>query len=115
MMIIGHRVAILAPASTIFSLYEQVDEWPTWDPDTKADLPYVDAVPAALSMAASWLQARKVLQSWLLFIVANLLFIGIYAVKGLHVTIALYLVSTALAVHGYLAWKATSAQRSTVS
>jgi nicotinamide mononucleotide transporter len=72
---------------------------------TKADLPYLDAVPTVISMAAAWLQARKVLQSWLFFIVANLLFIGIYAAKGLHVTIALYVVSTGLAVIGYREWR----------
>jgi nicotinamide mononucleotide transporter len=71
---------------------------------TKADLPYLDALPAVLSMAAAWLQARKALQSWIFFIVANLIFIGIYAAKGLHVTIILYVVSTALAVFGYREW-----------
>jgi nicotinamide mononucleotide transporter len=72
---------------------------------TKADLPYLDAVPTVLSMAAAWLQARKVLQSWLFFIVANLLFIGIYAAKGLHVTIVLYVVSTGLAILGFREWR----------
>jgi nicotinamide mononucleotide transporter len=72
---------------------------------TKADLPYLDAVPTSLSITAQWLQARKVLDSWLLFIIANLLFIGIYAVKGLHVTIALYAASTVLAVIGFRQWR----------
>jgi nicotinamide mononucleotide transporter len=71
---------------------------------TKADLPYVDALPTSMSMVAAWLQARKILQSWLFFILGNLLFIGLYAMKGLHVTIVLYVVSTALAVFGYLNW-----------
>jgi nicotinamide mononucleotide transporter len=72
---------------------------------TKADLPYLDAVPTSLSIAAQCLQTRKIIDSWLLFIVANLLFIGIYATKGLYVTIALYIVSTALAIIGFKAWK----------
>jgi nicotinamide mononucleotide transporter len=72
---------------------------------TKADLPYLDAVPTTLSLAAQWLQARKVLDSWILFIVGNLLFIGIYAVKGLYVTIGLYVASSALAVAGFIAWR----------
>jgi nicotinamide mononucleotide transporter len=72
---------------------------------TKADLPYLDAIPTVLSMAAAWLQARKALQSWIFFIVANLLFIGIYAAKGLHITIILYIVSTGLAVYGYREWR----------
>ncbi len=72
---------------------------------TNADLPYLDALPTTISMAAAWLQARKVLQSWLLFILGNVLFIGIYASKGLYITIVLYVVSTALAVFGYLKWR----------
>jgi nicotinamide mononucleotide transporter len=73
---------------------------------TKADLPYLDALPTTISMVAAWLQAKKVLQSWLFFILANILFIGVYAMKGLHVTISLYVVSTVLASMGYLQWRA---------
>jgi nicotinamide mononucleotide transporter len=71
---------------------------------TNADLPYLDAFPTAISMAAAWMQARKILQSWLFFILGNLLFIYIYAAKGLYVTIALYVLSTILAAFGYLKW-----------
>lgn len=73
---------------------------------TQADLPYVDALPTAMSLTAQWLQARKVLDSWLIFIAANLIFIGIYAVKGLYVTIILYAVSSVFAVFGWRAWRA---------
>jgi nicotinamide mononucleotide transporter len=71
---------------------------------TKADMAYVDAVPTVISMAAAWLQARKVLESWLLFIIANVLFIGLYAFKGLYITIGLYVVSTVIAVAGIKSW-----------
>jgi nicotinamide mononucleotide transporter len=80
---------------------------------TNADLPYVDAVPTTISMAAAWLQARKILQSWQLFILSNLLFIGVYASKGLYVTIALYVVSTVLATFGYLDWAKSSPNNQT--
>jgi nicotinamide mononucleotide transporter len=73
---------------------------------TKAHLPYLDALPTVISIVAAWLQAKKVLQSWLFFIIGNLLFIGVYAIKGLHLTIALYVVSTGLAIMGYLQWAA---------
>jgi nicotinamide mononucleotide transporter len=75
---------------------------------TNADLPYIDAIPTTISMAAAWLQARKILQSWLLFILSNVLFIGVYASKGLYVTIALYVVSSVLAAFGYLSWVKSS-------
>jgi nicotinamide mononucleotide transporter len=75
---------------------------------TNAELPYLDALPTAISMAAAWMQARKVLQSWLFFILGNILFIGVYASKGLYVTIALYVVSTILAAFGYANWLRSS-------
>jgi Polyketide cyclase / dehydrase and lipid transport len=33
--VIEHRIAVAAPAATIFRLYEDVAHWHTWDPDTR--------------------------------------------------------------------------------
>jgi len=72
---------------------------------TDASLPYLDATATSLSLVAQWLQARKVLEAWLVFITGNLLFIGIYAAKGLYITIALFVVLTIMATAGYIAWR----------
>jgi nicotinamide mononucleotide transporter len=77
---------------------------------TRADFPYLDALPTTISLAAQWLQARKVLENWPLFITANLIFMGIYAAKGLYLTIGLYAASTALAITGWLAWRRVMSQ-----
>lgn len=77
---------------------------------TRADLPYWDAAPTTLSLIAQYLQAKKVLDSWVLFIAANLIFIGVYLVKGLHLTAGLFAVSTVLAVSGWFAWRAALAR-----
>jgi hypothetical protein len=34
-MQIEHRIAIAASPESIFRIYEDVQNWPTWDPDTK--------------------------------------------------------------------------------
>lgn len=34
-MQVEHRITIHAPAATIFRIYEDVQNWHTWDPDTK--------------------------------------------------------------------------------
>ena len=73
---------------------------------TAADLPWGDASATALSLVAQVLQARKVLDSWLIFIAANLIFIAIYLTKALYLTSGLFIVSTALAVAGWRAWRA---------
>ena len=72
---------------------------------TDAALPYWDAVTTVLSLVAQVWMARKVLESWAIWIVVDVLSIGIYAVKGLHLTAGLYAVFLVLAVMGFVAWK----------
>ena len=72
---------------------------------TNADRPFFDAAATALSLVAQYLQAHKVLDSWWLFIVGNVLFIALYAQKGLYLTIALYTLSSVLAAMGWFAWR----------
>jgi Polyketide cyclase / dehydrase and lipid transport len=35
-MQVEHRINVAAPAETIFRIYEDVQNWYTWDPDTKS-------------------------------------------------------------------------------
>ena len=72
---------------------------------TNAERPFFDAAATALSLVAQYLQAHKVLDSWGLFIAGNLVFIVLYAQKGLYLTIALYTLSSVLAAMGWLAWR----------
>lgn len=72
---------------------------------TDAALPYWDAVTTVLSLVAQVWMARKVLESWAVWITVDVLSIGIYAVKGLHLTAGLYAVFLVLAVMGFVAWK----------
>ena len=76
---------------------------------TDAALPYWDATTTILSLIAQWLMARKVLESWLIWIAVDILAIGIYMVKGLYPTAILYAVFLGLATTGLLAWKKTMA------
>ena len=72
---------------------------------TGASYPFPDATATVLSIVAQYLQARKVLESWIIFLVANLLFIGIYTVKELYLTVGLFTVITVMAVFGFLRWR----------
>ncbi len=35
-MQVEHRIKVAAPCATVFQIYEEVDRWHEWDPDTKA-------------------------------------------------------------------------------
>jgi nicotinamide mononucleotide transporter len=74
----------------------------TW---THAALPWLDAMLAALSLVAQWWQARRHVATWWLWIVVDVVYVGMYAVKSLHVTAALYVLFIGLAVMGLRAWR----------
>ena len=71
---------------------------------TDAALPWLDAMLAALSLVAQWWQARRHTATWWLWIVVDVVYVGMYAVKSLHVTAGLYLLFIGLAVMGLRAW-----------
>ncbi|GAB1540226.1 nicotinamide riboside transporter PnuC [Scytonema sp. NUACC21] len=72
---------------------------------TDAALPYPDAAITVMSLIAQWLMAKKVLECWLIWIVVDVLAVGVYAAKQLYPTTGLYTVFLILAVLGYLTWK----------
>ncbi|NKB89717.1 MAG: nicotinamide riboside transporter PnuC [Acidobacteria bacterium] len=71
---------------------------------TTASLPFLDSQLAAFSIVAQWLQARKLLQAWLLWIALDVVYVGMFAYKGLYLTSALYAVFLYLAALGYRSW-----------
>ena len=76
---------------------------------TDAALPYLDAFATTASLIAQWLLGRKVLESWLVWIVVDVVSIGMYLAKELHLTAALYAVFLILSFQGYRAWSRTRA------
>jgi nicotinamide mononucleotide transporter len=73
---------------------------------TDAALPYPDAFTTLLSVFAQFLMTRKVLENWTLWIIADVVYIGVYSIKSLYWTAGLYVVFLALCIEGYREWKA---------
>jgi nicotinamide mononucleotide transporter len=71
---------------------------------TDADYPYWDGAIAVLSVLAQFLLSRRRLESWFLWIAVDLLAIGLFWVKGLYPTSALYAVFLVLATVGLFNW-----------
>lgn len=70
----------------------------------RSDYAVADAAIAVISIVATVLMTRKLLESWVLWIVVDLIAINVYYLKGLYVTSGLYVVLLGLAVYGLLEW-----------
>jgi nicotinamide mononucleotide transporter len=93
--------AILSIVSTvIFFLI-----WFILENYTDSPVPIPDALATALSIVATWMLARKILEHWLVWIFVDAFSIGLFWYKDLHPTIFLFGVYTIMAVLGYREWK----------
>ncbi|MBP7140394.1 MAG: nicotinamide mononucleotide transporter [Opitutaceae bacterium] len=72
---------------------------------TDAALPHWDAFILAFSMIAQWMQARKKIENWAVWIVVNTVAVGVYLSKDLYFTAVLYAVFLGLAVAGHVSWR----------
>ncbi|HCY41391.1 MAG TPA: nicotinamide riboside transporter PnuC [Prolixibacteraceae bacterium] len=72
---------------------------------TDSNVPMADALATALSIVATWMLARKILEHWLIWIFVDLFSIGLFLYKELYPTVILFVVYTIMAVVGYIEWK----------
>lgn len=72
---------------------------------TDSPLPYWDAFTTALSITATWMLARKILEQWWLWILVNIVSLALYVYKGLYPTVVLFAFYSVLSFVGYIKWK----------
>ena len=72
---------------------------------TDAENPYLDAFTSIFSFIASYLEAKKVLNAWLFWIVINGLTLFLYFDKDLNYYFALTIVYTVFSFVGYAKWR----------
>ena len=74
---------------------------------TDSTVPQWDGLTTALSLAATYGQCKKYVESWWLWIVVDLIYIPLYIYKHLWLTSGLYFVFMILCVVGLRAWTKT--------
>ncbi|MEU2509769.1 nicotinamide riboside transporter PnuC [Streptomyces sp. NPDC007863] len=74
------------------------------DRATDSTVPFWDALTTGLSLMATYGQCRKRLESWWLWIAADVVYVPLYAHKGLYLTSLLYVGFMALCVAGLRGW-----------
>jgi len=71
---------------------------------TDTDVPWWDAFPTAASVIGQWLLGRKYIENWWAWIVVNIVSVGLFAYKGLWLTMVLYSLFIAMSFIGWRAW-----------
>jgi len=91
---------ILAFSSLIFIyfVYDYFDKWNNWTA-------YVDNITTAIFFIAMWLMARRKVESWIFWIIGDLITVPLYFYKGLTISSIQYIIFLILAVLGYISWK----------
>lgn len=72
---------------------------------TDAAQPWLDAALTAFSLVAQLWMAQKRVQCWPLWIVLDVIFVGLFLYKSMYLTAALYGLFTLLAVQGWRTWR----------
>jgi nicotinamide mononucleotide transporter len=81
---------------------------------TTASFPFLDSFCTACSLVAQVFLARKVLENWLIWIFVDIIYVGVYIVKGLDITAIMYAIYIIIATMGYFDWKKDH-KKSTIS
>ncbi|MFA6437235.1 MAG: nicotinamide riboside transporter PnuC [Candidatus Paceibacterota bacterium] len=71
---------------------------------TDASIPYLDSFTTVMSLIAQIFLMTKVFENWVLWILVDVLAIGIYAYKGVYLTAGLYIIYLILASTGFYNW-----------
>ncbi|MFZ6742260.1 nicotinamide riboside transporter PnuC [Undibacterium sp. JH2W] len=71
---------------------------------TDTDVPYADGFLTAGSLLGQVLLSRKKLENWHVWIIVDVLYVGLYVYKGLMLTAVLYAIFIFMAIAGLRVW-----------
>ena len=66
---------------------------------------YIDIFTSGIFFTAMWLMANKKLESWVFWIIGDIITVPLYAYRGLGMLSLQYIIFTILAIQGYIEWK----------
>ena len=101
MQICCYKVSILLVLIALFSisgLYFALQYF------TNSTTPLLDATTTILALITQWLVCRKILENWLMWIVVDSLYIGLYNYKQLNFHAFENIIYLILAIIGFVKW-----------
>jgi nicotinamide mononucleotide transporter len=103
------RVHRMTSRARLAALAATLAAWPllalTLSRLTDSDVPWFDALPTAGSIAGQILLGRKLIENWAVWLVVNVVSVGLFAFKELWLTVILYALFAALSVAGWRSWR----------
>jgi nicotinamide mononucleotide transporter len=78
---------------------------------TNTDVPWWDGFVTAGSLIGTWLLARKLIETWPVWLIVNALSVALFATQKLAFTAILYAIFFVMAVWGWLTWRAEIGQK----
>jgi nicotinamide mononucleotide transporter len=80
-----------------------------------ASFPFLDALTTVMSFTAMWLMARKKIESWIYWIIVDMIGIGLYYAKDVKFISLLYVILLFMAINGFRSWHKAQMQGAPVS
>jgi len=112
----GHDLVVrrLAPAGSLRVVAATALAWPLagglLHRVTDSDVPFLDALPTVGSITGTFLLGRKYIENWPAWVAVNAFSIGLFAYKGLWLTVILYGLFTVLSLAGWRSWRQLEGQ-----
>jgi nicotinamide mononucleotide transporter len=79
---------------------------------TDAAIPFADSALTVGSLLAQWMMSRKYLENWAVWVVLDVAYVAMFAMRGLPLTAFLYAVYLVLAARGHVEWSRTLSRQS---
>jgi nicotinamide mononucleotide transporter len=103
------QVHHLSPRQRALALAATLAAWPLLGAllhrVTDSDVPWLDALPTVASITGQVLLGRKVVDNWPVWVAVNVFSVGLFAYKGLWLTVVLYALFVVLALLGWRTWR----------
>lgn len=78
--------------------------WMILDRITDSPVPVCDSFITSVSIVATWMLARKILEHWYLWIIVNAAAVALFITRGLYPTAVLYMVYCIMSFAGLKTW-----------
>ena len=72
---------------------------------TSAYMPYLDAFALCNAFTAQWMLSRKYVENWLFWILADVIYLGLWWAQGYLISAILFTIFISLAIQGWFEWR----------